>query len=106
MKAWVARDKNKDLLLYTIRPHKVNHYDGRGWWQTCGLTQCHISDESLSEDINPQWEDDEPIEVNVNITKVSDDVVTISKDRYKQLLQYEQEYISRQSMINSFMQNK
>ena len=48
----------------------------------------------------------EPIEVNVNITKVSDDMVTISKERYKQLLQYEQEYISRQSMINSFMQNK
>lgn len=36
----------------------------------------------------------------------ADDVVTISKDHYEQLLQYEQEYISRQSMINSFMQNK
>lgn len=32
--------------------------------------------------------------------------VTISKDRYEQLLQYEQEYMSRQSMINSMMQNK
>ena len=40
------------------------------------------------------------------ITKASDDVVTISKDRYKQLLQYEREYKQRQSMINSFMQNK
>ena len=29
---------------------------------------------------------------------------TISKDRYEQLLQYEQEYKQRQSMINSFMQ--
>lgn len=35
-----------------------------------------------------------------------DDVVTISKDRYEQLLQYEHEYKQRQSMINSFMQNK
>jgi late competence protein required for DNA uptake (superfamily II DNA/RNA helicase) len=30
----------------------------------------------------------------------------ISKDRYEQLLQYEQERKQRQSMINSFMQNK
>ena len=40
------------------------------------------------------------------INEVSDDIVTISKDRYEQLLQYEQEYTSRQSMINSFIQNE
>ena len=34
------------------------------------------------------------------------DTITISTDRYEQLLQYEQEYKQRQSMINSFMQNK
>lgn len=45
-------------------------------------------------------------EDGINITKTSDDTVTISKDRYEQLLRYEQEYISRQSMINSFIQNK
>jgi hypothetical protein len=45
----------------------------------------------------------EPI---VHDVEIITDTVTISKDRYEQLLQYEQEYISRQSMINSFMQNK
>lgn len=70
MIVWIARDKNKDLLLYTKRPHKVKHYDGRGWWQSCGLTQCHILDECLPEGINPQWEDDEPVEVNLKIEKL------------------------------------
>ena len=69
MIAWIARDKNKDLLLYTIRPHKVEHYDGRGWWQTCGLNKCRISDKCLPQGINPQWEDDEPIKVNLKIEK-------------------------------------
>ena len=64
-----------------------------------------MDNNNLPSDINPQWEDEEPIEVEINITKVSD-VVTVPKDRYEQLLQYEQEYISRQQIINSFMQNK
>lgn len=100
-KAWIARDWSGVVYLYPLKPQKK-----RLRWDSVSQAYQFIDDRLLPPDINPQWSDEKPIEVNVNITKASDDVVTISKDRYEQLLQYEQEYISRQSMINSFMQNK
>ena len=101
-KAWVARDRSGGINLYLDKPVKAEYYP---FWDT-DRTFIEILESDLPSDINPQWADEEPIEVNVNITKASDDVVTISKDRYEQLLQYEQEYVQRQSVINSFMQNK
>ena len=98
MKAYIAKDKDGKIFLYSNKPEKVYSK-----WFDLGFD---FPVTELLEGVNPQWSDEEPIEVIVNITKASDDVVTISKDRYEQLLQYEQEYISRQSMINSFMQNK
>lgn len=100
MKAWVAKDCDNDI--YLMNRHPTKEYET---WIDGGFI-IPIEKKDLPQDVDPQWEDTEPIEVNVNITKASDDVVTIPKDRYEQLLQYEQEYISRQSMINSFMQNK
>ena len=98
MKAWITKDKDGMIFLYSRKPKK-----GLDFW--CAPNHYFPITE-LPEGANPQWEDKEPIEVNVNITKASDDVVTISKDRYKQLLQYERGYKQRQSIINSFMQNK
>ena len=98
------------MFLYTEKPDKARLGYRDVWFLDFSkfpqAEMVLIKDSDLPPDINPQWEDEEPIEVNVNITKASDDEVAISKDRYKQLLQYEHEYISRQSMINSFIQNK
>lgn len=60
---------------------------------SCGITWYKIEDEPNHYD----W---------VHDVEIITDTVTISKDRYEQLLQYEQEYKQRQSMINSFIQNK
>lgn len=60
---------------------------------SCGITWYKIEDE----DDHYDW---------VHDVEMIIDTVTISKDRYEQLLQYEQEYKQKQSMINSFMQNK
>lgn len=100
MKAWVAKDEDGNIFLYSNKPEK-----GYRKWFDFGCDH-EIPITKLPEGINPQWSNEEPIEVNVNITKASDDVVTISKDRYEQLLQYEQERKQRQAMILSFMQNK
>lgn len=101
MKGYVARDWSGVVYLYPLKPQKEQLR-----WECIAQAYQFIDDRLLPPDINPQWGDEEPIKVNVNITKASDDVVTISKDRYEQLLQYEQEYKQRQSTINSFMQNK
>lgn len=101
MKGYVARDKDGEVVFHLKEPVKRGQF-----WMCYWTDSLNISGISLPPDITPQWEDTDPIEVNVNITKASDDAVTISKDRYEQLLQYEQEYNQRQSMTNSFMQNK
>lgn len=101
MKGYVARDKDGNAFLFKNKPYK----DFIAWKEDSDEFILFMDNNNLPSDINPQWEDEEPIEVEINITKVSD-VVTVPKDRYEQLLQYEQEYISRQQIINSFMQNK
>ena len=101
MKAWIARDWSGVVYLYPLKPQKEQLR-----WESVAQAYQFVDDRLLPPDINPQWEDEEPIKVNVNITKASDDVVTIPKDRYEQLLQYEQERKQRQAMILSFMQNK
>lgn len=70
-----------------------NIYDVLETKVSCGITWYKIEDEPNHYD----W---------VHDVEIINDTVTISKDRYEQLLQYEQEYNQRQSMINSFMQNK
>lgn len=102
MRGYVARDKAGYVFLYKNKPYK----DSTKWREDSDEFILYMDSNDLPSDINPQWSDEEPIEVEINIAKASDDVVTISKDRYKQLLQYEQEYKQRQSMINSFMRNK
>ena len=98
---WIAKDKDGRIFLYTEKPKKE-----RDIWSTEGRILLLIEEKDLPEGINLNWEDEEPIKVNVNITKAPDDEVIISKDRYEQLLQYELERKQRQAMILSFMQNK
>lgn len=63
MKAWIARDKDGWVGLYRNRPHK-NH-DG---WIDLHCTFFRVKD--LPEGCDPKWTDEEPIEVEVTITKV------------------------------------
>lgn len=104
MKAWIAKDRGSATVVYLYdKPYKRND----ATWGNLGdffvLDDAHVD---IDRNLMSSWKDSEPIEVEINITKASDNVVAIPKDRYERLLQYEQEYISRQSMINSFMQNK
>lgn len=69
MKAYIARDKNGRTHCYTQKPHK----NGDFWttwpdmlWYDC--IKIHNSD--IPEGVNPQWSDDEPIEVELKIEKI------------------------------------
>ena len=62
MKAWIAKDKNGWVGLYRTRPRK-----GYDMWIDAG-TICQVV--NLPEGCDPKWTDEEPIKVEVTITKV------------------------------------
>lgn len=66
MKAWITRDKDGTLGLYK---HSEKPSKWRDWWVN-GLQLFHIEESDLPSNINPQWEDDEPIEVEIKIKKL------------------------------------
>lgn len=64
MKAYIARDKDNGLFIYDEKPYKM----WSEWWRE---DSCYpIRDSVLPEGINPQWEDDEPLEVELTIKKI------------------------------------
>ena len=66
MRAWVARDKSGSVYLFNEKPEKV-------WWNNTWNDEhdkwFEIKDSDLPEGIDPKWEDDEPIEVELKIEK-------------------------------------
>ena len=73
MRVWVARHFYGDLAIFNTKPvkypkiglwqeHKENRYKDGAW-------SLEIPEGFLSPDINPQWEDKEPIEVEIKIEK-------------------------------------
>lgn len=62
MKAWIARDKDGRLGLYRTRPHKEDEY-----WDDAACSLFCVT--HLPEGCNPKWTDEEPIKVEVTITK-------------------------------------
>lgn len=60
MKMYIARNKDNKLYLYPNRPEKEDYY---GMWQG---EEGQIPDSPLFSDIF--WEDNNPVEVEVNIT--------------------------------------
>lgn len=61
MKAWIARDENGAIHIFIgYIPSK----DGLGLWVGNSM---FITEQDLPEGINPQWSDDEPIEVELEI---------------------------------------
>lgn len=65
MKAYIARDKDGSAYCYIGKPYK-----GQDVWYSIIWRGFHIRESDLPEGINPQWEDDEPIEVELTIKKI------------------------------------
>ena len=64
-KAWIARDWSGVVYLYPLKPHKKSIR-----WNSVAQAYQFIDDRLLPPDLNPQWEDDEPIEVEISINRV------------------------------------
>ena len=70
MKAWIAKDYSGEIFIFNEKPIKNKnslhwHFGEVKWGDICwGLKPDDIPD------INPQWEDDEPIEVEIKIEKI------------------------------------
>ena len=71
MKAWVARHNYLGLSLFNTKPVK---YPKIGLWQEQeenwykdGTWYLDIPEGLLPPDINPQWEDEEPTEIEITI---------------------------------------
>lgn len=62
MLAYIARDSNNMVCLYTTKPEK-GPYE---WFSTDNFLP--ITD--LLKNINPRWEDNEPIKVKVKFEKI------------------------------------
>ena len=67
MKAYIARDKDGSIWGFREKPFK-NDCDGE-WLAVGGSIQ--LAQKELPEGINPQWEDENPIELELTITKVN-----------------------------------
>lgn len=72
MKAYVAKDKNGKIFIYTYKPAKRDSI-----WAACAECVCEygyydfpIEGKDLPEGVNPQWEDEEAIEVELKIEKI------------------------------------
>lgn len=64
MKAWIARERSGSLCLFLQKPTKGNYCWG------FDLRAILIEETDLPEGINPQWSDEEPIEVELKIERI------------------------------------
>ena len=71
MKAWVARDKSGEIDLYLDKPVKAESKYFPFW--EADETYMEILESVLPSDINPKWEDEEPIEVEITIRRAKPD---------------------------------
>lgn len=65
MKAYIARDKDGSTYCYIGKPHKRQSV-----WSSSIWSGVFLRDSDLPKGINPQWNDDEPIEVELKIEKI------------------------------------
>ena len=61
LKAWVARDEDGSLYMYSAKPKKLIDY-----WHAAGVGYMKL-DDSLFPEV--QWSDDEPTKVKLVIDK-------------------------------------
>lgn len=60
MNAYITKNKDGEVYLHFIRPFKLQ--SRRRW--IGNIRSCKLT-EPLPENINPQWTDDEPVEVKL-----------------------------------------
>lgn len=61
MEVFIARDKDGKVYIYKRKPRKgIIHWG----------SEIHFPITELPEGVNPQWEDKEPIKVNLKIEKI------------------------------------
>ena len=72
-KGWVARDEDKGLWFFDIKPNK--EYEYKRWFVEC---ECCVK---LDYELFPQvkWEDEEPTEVEMTITITNNKVLLTSE---------------------------
>lgn len=59
LKAWVARDYDRSLYMYTAKPKKTSDF-----WHASGVGYIKLDDSLFSE---VQWSDEEPKEIRLSI---------------------------------------
>lgn len=69
IKAWLTRDEDqKVFMFFGEKPVKTDW----GFWDGKIADYIEISEEKLPEGINPRWEDEEPIELDITITRAKE----------------------------------
>ena len=67
---YLACDQDGKVFLYVTKPHKskVVSVSPLGLWQVDDLSEyMYVPSDKLPKGINPKWEDDEPLEVEISI---------------------------------------
>lgn len=59
LEAWVARDENGSLYMYSAQPKKISDF-----WHAAGVGYMKLDDSLFSE---VKWEDEEPKEIELSI---------------------------------------
>ena len=75
MRAWIARDAEKIwgedgghiYMFFHEKPEKKYIRDEKGTWNNRRCDSTRLKQDELPEGLNPQWEDAEPIEVEITI---------------------------------------
>ncbi len=71
IKAWLTRDEDQNIsMFYREKPVKTDW----GFWDGRNADYIEIPEEKLPEGINPRWEDEEPIELDITITRASKEI--------------------------------
>lgn len=68
MKAWIAIDKDGIINLFNAVPYRTKGY--HRWVCQPDTSYMRIKQNDLPKSIDPQWSDEEPIEVKLKIKKV------------------------------------
>lgn len=73
MLVWITRDEDGRLFIhFKEKPYKIIDRSTKyvSYWENSECKRISIQREDLPEGINPQWEDEEPIEVELTIERI------------------------------------
>ena len=71
IKEWLTRDEDQRVFMFFgEKPIKKDF----GFWDNSTSDDKYIPESKLPEGINPRWEDEEPIELDITITRASKEI--------------------------------